>query len=122
MRNLPTDPEWTARLGVASRPPVSPGLRWVLLGWLVLSSIALLPRPIRLLLSGRHRSARSRLRGLGLHFAALVGMDWMVRWMAVAAIERRKLEERLREELGRPPWPGEIEDAWAEQKGFPPVR
>jgi hypothetical protein len=122
MRNLPTDDERTVRLGVASRPPGPPELRWVLLGWLVLSSIALLPRPIRRLLSGRHRSARSRLRGFGLHFAALSGMDWFVRWMAIQTIERRKLDERLRAELGRPPWPGELEDAWADQKGFPPLR
>jgi hypothetical protein len=117
------DPERTARLGVASRPPPGPPeLRWVLLACLLSTSTALLPRPIRRLLPGRPRSARSRLRGFGLHFAALVGMDWMMRWMAAAAIERRKLEERLRDELGRPPWPGEIEDAWAEQKGFPPLR
>jgi hypothetical protein len=122
MRALPPDPERTARLGVANRPPAPPELRWVLLAWLLSTSTALLPIQLRRLLSGRHRSARSRLRRLGLHLAALAGIDWVMRWMARQTIERRELEERLREELGRPPWPGEVEDAWAEQKGFPPLR
>ena len=122
MRYPSTDPERTARLGVANRPPGPPELRWVLLGGLVSTSTALLPRPLRRLLSGRHRSARSRVRRFVLHFSALVGMDWIMRWMARQTIERTKLEERLRRELGRPPWPGEVEAAWAERKGFPPLR
>jgi hypothetical protein len=37
--------------------------------------------------------------------------DWGTRLAARQAIERRDTEARLRKELGRPPWPGEIDDA-----------
>jgi hypothetical protein len=47
-------------------------------------------------------------------------MDAIARAADKHARERAAIGERLREELGRPPWPGEIENAWREDHGWPP--
>jgi hypothetical protein len=54
----------------------------------------------------------------GLHTAILMGMDWLMRWFAESGRKRAELEERLRRELGRAPWPEEIERAWMEEHGI----
>jgi hypothetical protein len=51
---------------------------------------------------------------VALHAAIIMGMDRLMRWFARSARERADLEARLREELGRPPSPEELERAWHE--------
>jgi hypothetical protein len=51
---------------------------------------------------------------IALHAGLLMGMEKLSRYVAASARERAEVEKRLREELGRPPWPEELERAWAE--------
>jgi hypothetical protein len=57
-------------------------------------------------------------RGWAVHIAAetvmRMGMEKLIRSAKKSAREREALEARLRKELGRPPWPEELERAWAE--------
>ncbi|MEA2438840.1 MAG: hypothetical protein QOH76_264 [Thermoleophilaceae bacterium] len=81
---------------------------------------ALFPR-----LSYRERwVARAGPRGLAAYLCATTAMmlavDWMVRAIARGTVEREELIERLRKELGRPPWPEEIDRAWMESHGWDP--
>jgi hypothetical protein len=100
-----------ARMGAAfQRPSLVP--RWLALSALAtFASNALFPR-----LSYRLRwVTRAGPRGLALHLAAgtlvWLGADAMVRWTARAILKREEVVQRLRAELGRPPWPEEVDRA-----------
>jgi hypothetical protein len=100
-----------ARLGAAqSRPRIVP--RWLVLSALAnFAANALFPR-----LSYRLRwITRAGPHGLALHVAAgtlaWLGVDALVRGLARAALKREDVAERLRAELGRPPWPEEVDRA-----------
>jgi hypothetical protein len=59
-------------------------------------------------------------RGWAVHIAlqasVIMGMDRLTRTIARSVRERADLEARLRKELGRAPWPEEIERAWHEDR------
>jgi hypothetical protein len=117
MRATSHDPERTARLGAASRPPAAPTPRALAIGWLASTLLGTFaPRLFRRLEGAR--TPRGRAVSMGLHFTGMQLADWMVRAFARQTIERRELEARLRTELGRPPWPGELHAAWLAEHGL----
>jgi hypothetical protein len=69
-----------------------------------------------------HWVLRAGPRGIALRVAleaaGLFAVDRFARFFENAARKRAEIEARLREELGRPPWPEEIEAAWREAYGF----
>jgi hypothetical protein len=106
------------------RPPLKPprarpGI--LLLNFLITTPLgALFPRVQRLLYWPARERPRAVAASIALHAAAFLGMDAIARAADKHARERAAIGERLREELGRPPWPGEIENAWREDHGWPP--
>ena len=78
------------------------------------------PRLQRLLDWPAHASRRSLLAGLTLHAALVFGIDAVVRAGDRWAREREDLKARLRAELGRPPWPEELDRAWRQAHGLAP--
>jgi hypothetical protein len=109
-----------ARLGGAARSPRL-SLKTVARDALLNFALgALFPR-----LSYRLRwVARAGPRGIAAYVGAatlmMLAVDWMVRAIARGTLERDELRERLRKELGRPPWPEEIDRAWMESHGWDP--
>jgi hypothetical protein len=81
---------------------------------------ALVPRLQRLLDWPARAGRRRRAAGLALHAAVIFAMDGLMRLVEKGTREREELKARLRDELGRPPWPEEIDRAWREAHGFPP--
>jgi uncharacterized protein YbjT (DUF2867 family) len=111
-----------ARMGVASRPPAVGPARWVLLGWLLSTAFgALFPRLRRRTAWVSRAGPRGIAVYLALHAGGLLFVDWFIRLAGRQSLQRRDMEARLRRELGRPPWPGEIHDAWVESLGFDPL-
>jgi hypothetical protein len=66
--------------------------------------------------------ARANVRGIATYLFLEAGSrmfgDAIVRWSARFDLRRAELERRLRRELGRPPWPEELERAWAKEHGY----
>jgi hypothetical protein len=110
-----------ARLGVASRPPAVAPTRWTLLSWLLSTAFgALFPRLRRRTAWVSRAGPRGIAVYLALHAGGLLFVDWFMRLFARQTLERQQIEGRLRIQLGRPPWPGEIHDAWLESMGLDP--
>jgi hypothetical protein len=105
-----------AELGSAAiRPRHPPPLRWILGGWLlnVATAFVFEPRaPWRRWSLSRRIAARVLFETVFRVFA----IDAIVRWSARETLKRRALEQRLREELGRPPSPEELERALMEDR------
>jgi hypothetical protein len=121
MRAKSTSVERMARLGAASRSPRRPVRSIARDALLNFALGALFPR-----LAYRLRwVARARLRGVAAYIAVttlgMLAADWIVRVVARGTLERDELRERLRKELGRPPWPEEIDRAWMESHGWDPA-
>jgi hypothetical protein len=119
MRRAPIDLERRARLGIAATPPptaVGKGAREAL-ALTVLG--AMFPRLSYRLRWVTRAGPRGVAANLAMRFASVLATDGLMRGLARAALERQGIEARLREELGRPPWPGELHDAWLDDHGVP---
>jgi hypothetical protein len=106
-----------ARLGSAAIRPAPIPPRWIPLIWLF-ATAAGMARPIaRRLPWGTWSRRRRLLTSIGAEtlFRVFVA-DALVRWSARQTIRRAEIEQLLREELGRPPWPEELERAWMEDR------
>jgi hypothetical protein len=103
--------ERVARLGLAQQPPHTPP-RWVAINFVggALTG-ALFPRLTARLRRIEPRSPRALAIRFVLSTLAWLAIDAFMRGMAEAALDREKAEARLRAELGRPPWPEEIDRA-----------
>ena len=107
-----------ARLGVAYRSPRTPARK--------IFRDALLNFALGALLPGLSRRiawvARASPRRITVYILATtafsLGIDWIIRAAGRGAVERHALETRLRKELGRPPWPEELERALMEEHGL----
>jgi hypothetical protein len=107
-----------AALGSAAiRPLTRPPVRWIAGMWVlnVVVSVAIEPW-----LPWRRWSRRRRIfvRIVFETVFRVVAIDPIVRWSARETLKRGELEQRLREELGRPPSPEEVERAWREAHGI----
>jgi hypothetical protein len=78
------------------------------------------PRLQRLIYWPARAGRRGVAASVALHTVALFSMDAIARLSAKNARELEELKERLRKELGRPPWPEEVARAWREAHGIPP--
>jgi hypothetical protein len=120
MRASPDDSDRRARLGFAATPPPT-DVRKAALAALPLTVLgAMFPRLSYRLRWVTRAGPRGVAANLAMRFVSVLTADAMMRLFARQAIERRDIEARLRKELGRPPWPGEIHDAWLETLGFDP--
>jgi hypothetical protein len=78
------------------------------------------PRLRRFLDWPAHAGPRSLAVGMTLHAALLIAVDAIVRMGDKWRRERAEIQSRLRKELGRPPWPEELDSAWREAHGLAP--
>jgi hypothetical protein len=101
--------------------PPTPKPSWVAAN-IALSTVvgAASPRLLRLLYWPARAGRRGVAASVALHTAVLLGMDAIGRLAAKSARELEELKDRLRKELGRPPWPEEVARAWREEHGIPP--
>jgi hypothetical protein len=107
-----------AALGSAAiRPRHPPPLRWIAGVWVLNVAVSVAIEPWT---PWRRWSRRRRIAARVLFETVfrVVAIDPMVRWSARETLKRAELEQRLREELGRPPWPEEVDRAWREAHGF----
>jgi hypothetical protein len=106
------------------RPPLKPPqpkAGALVLNFLITVPVAaLFPRIQRILYWPARSGLRGRAVSVALHGTLLFGMDAIARAAEKHAREREDIKARLRQELGRPPWPEEIDRAWREAHGFPP--
>jgi hypothetical protein len=106
-----------ARLGSAAKPPGPIPPRSILNYWLVATAagvVAPLARRMRRDARGGPRRLLIRV-GADALFRFLV-VDAFTQWSARQTINRIETEQRLRAELGRPPWPEELERALMEDR------
>jgi hypothetical protein len=109
--------ERTARLGIAATSPkISPRSHV----FNTVASFAFNARFPRLAYRTRWIT-RAGPRGIALSvlggFAGRLALDAFFRWSARESLRQRAIRERLRAELGRPPWPEEFLLAWEEERG-----
>jgi hypothetical protein len=97
-----------ARLGLAQRPPHTPH-RWVLINFVGGTLVGALPPPLTSWL--RRMEPRGLAWRIGLGTLVWLALDAIVRGVARATLEREQVAARLRAELGRPPWPEEVDRA-----------
>lgn len=115
----PVQSDRRARLGLAATPPPTDLRKAALVALADTLLGAIFPRLSYRLRWVTRAGPRGVAASLAMRFAFTLAMDAMMRWIARATMERRDIEARLRKELGRPPWPGEVHDAWLDDHGFP---
>jgi hypothetical protein len=115
---MKTDPTRTR-----PRPPLkppAPSLPWIALECLSTIVIVAFLRPlVRRLGWDPRMGTRGRVIFTALDAALRMAMDGIVRAGETRLREREDIKARLRQQLGRPPWPEEIARAWRELRGLP---
>jgi hypothetical protein len=97
-----------ARLGLAQRPPHTPH-RWVLINFVGGALIGVLfPRRLRW---GTRGGPWAMALKIAANALAWLAMDALARGVARGVLAREEVAQRLRAELGRPPWPEELDRA-----------